>query len=58
MVFQNGISESLKIGKIAYELLYRGSSKYTINTFTTAQTGPSRKFTPVKLIAMLMAIPN
>ena len=28
MVFQNGIS--LKIGKIAYELLYRGSSKYTI----------------------------
>ena len=28
MVFQNGIS--LKMGKIAYELLYRGSSKYTI----------------------------
>ena len=28
MVFQNGIS--LKIGKITYELLYRGSSKYTI----------------------------
>ena len=28
MIFPNGIS--LNIGKIAYELLYRGSSEYTI----------------------------
>ena len=37
MVFQNGIS--LKIGKIAYELLYRGSSKYTIVYHIVLQFG-------------------